>query len=425
MNRILELRQKRAQLITEARSLLDKATTEKRELSAEEQQNWDAAMDEEARLQQQIDREERTARAEDTVRQFASAAQEDRRSDGAQAYRFVARSLQGLNDGAQESPEWRSLAATMRPEYRRQWGNHLFRGEQRALQVDLDTAGGFLVTPMQVVDMLIKAIDDQVFIRGLATVMAVPTADSLGVPTLDNDPADADWTSELATGNEDSSMNFGRRELHPHPLAKRIKISRTLLRKVPSSEMLVMNRLAYKFGITEEKAYLTGTGAQQPLGVFVASTHGISTSRDMSTDNTAAAITAAGLINAKYNLKAAYWPRARWVFHRDAVKQIVKLTDGEGQYLWLPSLRDGEPDRLLGVPMSVSEYAPNTFTASQYVGIIGDFSNYWIADSLAFEMQRLVELYAATNQVALIGRLESDGMPVLEEAFTRVKLAAG
>ena len=57
----------------------------------------------------------------------------------------------------------------------------MFTGEKRALQVDLDTAGGFLVTPMQVVDQLIKAIDDQVFIRQHATVFAVPNADSLGV----------------------------------------------------------------------------------------------------------------------------------------------------------------------------------------------------------------------------------------------------
>ena len=39
------------------------------------------------------------------------------------------------------------------------------------------------------------------------------------------------------------------------------------------------------------------------------------------------------------------------------------------------------------------------------------------------QVQRLVELYAATNQVGFIGRLETDGMPVLEEAFSRVTLA--
>jgi HK97 family phage major capsid protein len=85
-------------------------------------------------------------------------------------------------------------------------------------------------------------------------------------------------------------------------------------------------------------------------------------------------------------------------------------------------VRVGEPDRILNIPAYISEYAPNTFTTGQYVAILGDFSNYWIADSMDMAFQRLVELYAETNQVGLIGRLESDGMPVLEEAFVRVKL---
>ena len=424
-NRIAELRQVRAQRISEARQLLDAATAEQRELTGEERTAWEAAMADEARLHDQIDAEERTARAEATLGTFDRLAEDEVRS-GKPGHRFQARSLQALNSGA-AAAEWRTLLGTMNPELRQAWSQYMFTGEKRALQVDLDTAGGFLVTPLQVVDQLIKAIDDQVFIRQHATVLAVPNADSLGVPTLDADPADADWTAELGTGNEDSTMAFGRRELHPHPLAKRLKISRTLLRKVPNSEGLAMQRLGYKFGITQEKNFLTGNGSNQPLGVFTASNYGISTGRDVATGNSATAIAMAGLINAKYTLKAAYWSRARWIFHRDAVKQIALLRDesggaGTGQFLWYPSVREGEPDRLLGLPMDVSEYAPNTFTSGLYVGILGDFSNYWIADSLALEMQRLVELYATTNQVALIGRMESDGMPVLEEAFVRVKL---
>ena len=71
----------------------------------------------------------------------------------------------------------------------------------------------------------------------------------------------------------------------------------------------------------------------------------------------------------------------------------------------------------------MSEYAPNTFTSALYVGIIGDFSNYWIADAIDLEIQRLVELYAETNQTGIIGRASADGAPVLEEAFVRVALA--
>ena len=218
-------------------------------------------------------------------------------------------------------------------------------------------------------------------------------------------------------------MRFGKRSMMPHPLAKRIKVSQTLLRVAAMpAEQIVLQRLAYKFAITQEKAYLTGNGVQKPLGVFTASTDGITTARDVSTDNAATAMTADGLINAKYALKAAYWNNATWMFHRDGVKQIAKLKDGEGQYLWREGMRQGEPDMLLGRPVVTSENAPSTFTTGQYVGILGDFSHYWIIDSLAMNFQRLVELYAETNQVGFIGRYEGDGMPVLAEAFVRVKL---
>ena len=82
-------------------------------------------------------------------------------------------------------------------------------------------------------------------------------------------------------------------------------------------------------------------------------------------------------------------------------------------------------DHLLatGLQFFMSEYVPNTFTTGKYVGILGDFSFYWIVDALNLEVQRLDELYAATNQIGFIGRMETDGMPVLEEAFVRVALA--
>lgn len=83
----------------------------------------------------------------------------------------------------------------------------------------------------------------------------------------------------------------------------------------------------------------------------------------------------------------------------------------------------GSLDTLLGLPMTISEWAPNTFSTGQYVGLLGDFRRYWIADALSMQVQRLNELYAETNQVGFIGRLETDGAPVLEEAFVRVKLS--
>lgn len=302
---------------------------------------------------------------------------------------------------------------------------HLTASEQRALQMDNDTLGGSMVASEQFVNQLIKFTDNLVWMRGLATVIPVRNAESIGVPSWDTDPSDASWTSELSTGSEDSAARTGKRSLTPHPLAQRILVSRTLARNsVRPIVEFVAERLAYKFATVEEGAYLTGTGANSPLGVFTASANGISTGRDVSTGNTTTAITADGLIEAKYALKQQYMnsPSLRWVFSRTAVKNIRKLKTGAGDYIWQAGL-GGTPGTILDVPFLMSEYAPSTFTTGLYVGIIGDFSHYWIAESMQMEIQRLDELYAATNQIGLIGRKEVDGMPVLEEAFARVTLA--
>jgi len=404
--RLKTLREKRGKIVADMRAITDAAQAEARDLSNEELAQHGTLFDEQRKVGQQIEAEERQIEA-----------------DRAAAARDAAPEQRGSRD-----PETRGNPRASE-EYRASFERFLRGGVQsltgeelRALQADSDTGGGFLVSPTQMVADLLKAVDNAVWIRRYATKHSVPTAASLGVPTLETDPDDADWTSELATGNEDNAMGFGARKLHPHPLAKRIKVSRELLRMVPGVEALVRDRLGYKFGIAQEKNFLLGDGAQKPLGVYVASASGIPTSRDVSTGNTATAITFDGLIEAKYSLKTQYRQRARWNFHRDAIKQIAKIKDSDGQYIWKQSVREGEPDTILGLPFDESEYTPNTFTTGQYVGLLGDFSFYWIADAYDLEIQRLNELYAATNQVGLIGRLKTDGQPVLAEAFARVKL---
>jgi HK97 family phage major capsid protein len=410
--KLKELREARGKAVADARAILDKADAEKRSVNKEEDTAYTALFAKQEELRGQIEREERQVEVE---REAASAALRSRdalRDSGA------GRTVDPEARGAHDSDEYRAAFSKLLT----QGARSLSEAETRALQADSDTAGGFTVAPQQFVNQLIRNVDDLVFIRQRATKFRLATSDSMGAPSLAADPADADWTTELATGSEDSTMSFGKRELNPHPLAKRLKVSNKLLRLVSGTDALVRDRLAYKFAISQEKAFMTGSGSNQPLGLFTASANGVTTARDVSTDNTATSVTMDGLLNAKYSLKGQYWNRADWIFHRDAMKQISKLKDGEGQYLWRESVRDGEPDRLLGRPIVMSEYAPNTFTTGLYVGILGDFSNYWVADAVDMQVQVLKELYAETNQTGYIGRLDTDGMPVLAEAFARVKL---
>lgn len=402
--RLKGLREKRGKIVTEMRGIIDAAEKDKRELSPEESTKHGELFKTQEGLRVQIEAEERQVELD---RQMAAA--EGKRAEA--------------KGGNADGGENRAMIA---------FRNFLRTGtimgdgveELRALQASSNPEGGFLVAPQEFVETLIKAVDNATFIRARATKFTVARATSLGAVSLDADPDDADWTSELGTGSEDSAMAFGKRELHPRPVAKRLKVSKKLLRQLPAVESLVISRLAYKFGVTQEKAFLLGSGANRPLGVFVASNDGIPTGRDVSTGNTTTAIAFDNLMAVKFAVKAQYWPKADWLFHRDAVLKITQLKDSNGQYLWRQSVREGEPDTLLGRPLMISEYAPNTFAASQYVGLFGDFSQYWIADALDMQVQRLVELYAETNQDGFIGRLESDGMPVLSEAFARVQLAA-
>lgn len=404
-----EKREKRAALVAQARALIDGAEAEKRELLAEEESQYEALMADVDRLKGEIDREEQRSARLDTVQseleQRAAPVQirPDLRPHEIQHRKSEFRSfLRSAPSGS----EW----------------------EFRALQADSMTAGGATFAEEQFVANFIKNIDNQVFIRQKATVYKLTQSDSLGVPTLSARASAPTWTYELGIGDEDSTMAFGKRSLTTHPLAKYIKVSQKLLGiSAIDIEQLVMSELAYAFAITEENAFLNGTGAGQPLGMFVASADGITTARD-TTSTVSASVAADDFITVLYSLKPQYVAESTWICHRDLMAKIRKLKTGSGEYLWAPGLSSGSSlavngaDTLLGRPIIVSEYAPSTFSTTCYIAVLGALRHYWIAESLSMRMQRLVELYAATNQVGFVLRGELDGQPVLDEAFARLKL---
>ena len=395
MDKINEMKARKAQIVMESRALLDRVEAEKREFSAEERTSYDKMFADINAINIKIKDEERLLLAEAEIRGFEKAE----------------------SGKVETTPEERKISAFRR---------FLITGESaeyRALANDSDVTGGYLHASEQFVARLIKGLDNSVFVRNYANVMAVTSSDSLGVPSLDTDLTDPTWTTEIAAPSEDTTMAFGRRELKPAQLSKAIKVSmKLLLTSALPIEGIIADRLAYKFAVAQENGFLNGSGDGQPLGIFTASPNGINTGQDEATGNTAAAVSADGLINAKFKLAAQYRKTARWVFHRDIIKMVSKLKDGEGQYLWSPGLVAGEPDRLLGLPVDESEYAPSTIQSAAYVGALANWQYYWIAELQGLNIQRLNERFADTSQIGFYGRYYGDGAPVLESAFVRVKL---
>lgn len=441
-NDVKELRDQKHQRLEKAREINDTAEKEDRDLTAEEMQTADKLLDEISdinAIEQRAIGQRNLRNRLDTTGQLLDAqgnrisdpGQPGTGNDGASADgqpftwevrdlwgRKKTRRIEGLGTGRRSTPEYHHAF--------RQWlvSREVSVDVYNVLRTDDDEQAGYLVPPEQFVAELIKAIDDMVFMRQLARQFTVATAKSLGAPKRTGKASTFAWSAEIEKPTDDQSLKFGKRKLYPHYLTGGIPVSNDLLRSaLMGPEAIVNMELSRDAGEVQEQAFMTGDGVEKPLGIFVASADGISTARDYDTDATVTGLTFDQLIGAKYTLKAQYWPNANWMYHRDAVKQISLLKDNEGRYLWRQNVREGEPDQLLNFPLVVSEWVPNTFTASQYVGMLGDFSHYWIADALDMEMRRLTELLALENQTYFLSRLKLDGMPVLEEAFVRIKLA--
>lgn len=400
---IMEKRQQVNKLVTDVRAAMDKADTEKRALDQAERNSIEA-------MEKDID----TLEADIALREKQLARERSQET----APNPVAGSEERVK--IRTSEEYRSAFAKFMGDGQRAVYTDV---ELRAIQADNALSGGMFMAPEQYVSEIVKDIDNNCVIADLARTFNINMSESLGVPTLDQDVDDADWTAEIQAATETQDLKFGERELTPHQISKLVKLSNKLINgSMMPIEQFVRERLGYKFGITQEKVYMTGDGAQKPLGLFTPSPNGISTAFDISTGNDATTIKVDGLMEALYDMKEGYQRNATWLFHRLAIKQIRKLKDGNGQYLWQPGLSGGVPATILDRPYRTSEYVPSTFTTGQYVGIIGDFKYFWIVRRYALAIQVLKELYATTNQTGYIGRLEVDAMPVLGNAFRRIKL---
>lgn len=432
-----ELTQERAGLYEQNKALLKKADDEKRHLTAEESAEYDkrdkdidALGDEVKKATDHEHRKQRLgALAEDLSRplprQTASSAPEDAPGgDGAAALSFDF-GRAGRMELSPDDPHYRRLAPRATPEYRKRFDAYLHGGghnsEALGLMVGDDSKGGYLA-PVGMVAGLIKFLDDEVTLRRLGTVLPPTTAKNVGALSFDTDYADSDWTAEVPASDlsEDAAARFGKREMTPHLLTKLIKSSMKMVRSsVLPLESFLTGRLGYRFAITENKAFLSGSGAQRPLGAFTASDNGVSTARD-TTCGASTVFTMDDLINLKGSLKYAYQQRSSWIVSRTFMTALRKLKYSTGEY----QMGIGAtPDTILNRPVFVDENCPATFTTGQYIAMLADWSFYWIQDGLGLEIQYLDQLFAAKNQVGWIGRKETDAMPVLAEAFARLKLA--
>lgn len=272
-----------------------------------------------------------------------------------------------------------------------------------------DTEGGYLV-PDEFERTLVEALLDENIFRTLAKRIQTSSGDRK-IPVVAS-KGSASWIDEEGLYPE-SDDEFGQVTIGAYKLGTLIKVSEELLNDSAFDlESYISKEFGRRMGDKEEDAFFNGNGSGKPTGIF-ASTGGAQLGV---TTGAADKITADEIIDLFYSLRAPYRKKAVWTLNDATVKAIRKLKDGQGQYLWQPSITAGTPDMILGRPVYTSSFIP-TIEAGAKTVAFGDFSYYWIADRQGRSFKKLNELFATNGQVGFLASQRVDGKLILPEAI--------
>ena len=299
-------------------------------------------------------------------------------------------------------------------EYKEDFGRHL-RGKKpihNVLSESVDADGGYLV-PEEFEKDIVRGIDETNIIRSIAKV--ITTANDRKIPIAVGHSV-ATWTAENAAYTE-SNPTFGQKQIDAFKLTDLVRVSIELLQDAAFDiEGYIIKEFSYAFGVAEEQAFCVGIGVNQPTGIFTADGGEIGV-----TAGSATAVTIDDVINLVYSLKAPYRKNAKFLMNEATVSLIRKLKDGNGNYLWQPSVQAGQPDKILGYDVFTTPFAP-TIAGGALAIAFGDFSNYWIGDRGGRTVQRLNELYATNGQVGYVATERVYGKVILPEAIKLLKM---
>lgn len=388
MNKILELREKRAKAWDAAKAFLDTKRGADGLLAAEDVATYEKMEADVVNLGKEIDRLERQAALDAEL----------------------SKPVNTPITGKPAAPSGEEKTGRATAEYRKSFWNAM-RAKlpsheiMNALQIGTDSEGGYLV-PDEFERTLVEALEEQNIFRTLAHVIQTSSGDRK-IPVVAS-KGTASWVDEEGAIPE-SDDSFGQVSIGAYKLGTMIKVSEELLAdSVFDLEAYISREFARRIGNKEEEAFFTGDGTGKPTGILESAEIGV-------TAAAAAAITADEVFDLYYSLKAPYRKSSVFLMNDSTVKALRKLKDNNGQYLWQPSLTANTPDTLMGRPVYTSAYMPALEASAKGI-LFGDLSYYWVADRQGRAFKRLGELFAPTGQVGFLATQRVDGKLILPEA---------
>lgn len=257
-----------------------------------------------------------------------------------------------------------------------------------------DPDGGILVTPAMS-NRVIERIFEMDPIRQLASVEAIGT-DVLEIME-DLGQFGSDWEGETVSTTQVGTSQLSKKRIPVHiqsarPFATQSQIDDASI----NIEDWIAKKVSERFGRSEAAAFVSGNGINKPRG-FLTYTDYTGTKGDggvnlgqieQRVSGAAAAITTDGLITLKYSLVEDFLTKGTWLANRLTVAEVMKLKDGDGQYIWRAGITEGQPSVLLGLPFRMSTSMP-TIAAGALAMALADWREaYQIVDRQGITIQR-------------------------------------
>jgi len=395
---IERIKEERAKDWEKAKALLDTAADEKRDLTAEERQEYDrinTALDERALWVKDLEgaeqREADMAAAMDRI-----LAQPDERK----------KELEPENAELRKFLRGETRAFDLRPEG---------RVDYRSLSKGTATAGGNTV-PTSFYDQLIAHLIEVsgVMMAG-PTVLNTDSGENIEVPTTTAHSSGAIVSEGAAIGASDPA--FAKRTLGAYKYGVLIQVSSELL---ADTGVDLEGYLAMQAGRALGNAFgahlVTGTGSSQPTGVITSASTGVTGGAGVT-----GAFTADNLIDLYFSVIAPYRnsQSCSWLMKDSTLAAVRKLKDTTNQYLWQPSVQVGVPDTLLGKPVVTDPNVAAVALSAKSVAF-GDFSAYFVRQVNGVRFERSDDYAFNTDLVTFRALLRGDGLTVDQTGAIKV-----
>lgn len=281
----------------------------------------------------------------------------------------------------------------------------------RALVEGTDAEGGYLV-PEELRSEIFRVLPDVSVMRRIARVIPMST-DTLKLNTLTARPK-AYWTAEYASKST-TSAEFGQVTLNPNDLVCLLPVTDQLLADANINMIQFITELFVEaIALEEDKAFFTGSGSGEPKGINQETISSSDAGETLDFDNV---IDLIDLVPSRVSQQ----PGAAFVGHRYVKRQLRKVKDNNGAYIW----RDGGsaagetrrlPDTVYGYPF----YEQNDLAQSDLY--FGDWRNYIIGDRQAISVRTTTEGGDAwrrnSTEIKAVERV--DGTAVLTAPFAKL-----